>query len=132
MLTTYVVGVLVPPLLLLSPLSSWLNLCALRRNLEHGTNRRSFGEKIATQVMVHTPLTAIVMVAHLGHALVMITIFWDFQFSLGPIGVYTALYVAEIASMQWLRHLWKNQTSSTVLNTTKQESNDQTVIDFSR
>ena len=132
MLTTYVFGVLVPPLLLLSPLSSWLNLCALRRNVEHGAKRRSFGQRIATQVMVHTPLTAVMGVAHVGHALVMITIFWDLQFSLGPIGVYTALYVTEIASMQWLHCLWKNQTSGTVHNTTTQESKDQTVTDFSR
>ena len=30
MLATYVFGILVPPLLLLIPLSSWLNLCALQ------------------------------------------------------------------------------------------------------
>ena len=132
MLVTYVFGILVPPLLLLLPISSWFNLCALRYNKEHG-GKRSFGETVACHLMVHTPITTVLLFAHVGNAVVVLSIFMDFQFALGPIILYTTLYVAGIARMRRVRHYWsKNLTFCTELNTTKLDPTKQTVIDFSR
>ena len=146
MLGASVFGTLVPFLLLLSPLASWSNLCAIRYNSDHGPNQ-PFGEKIACQIMVHVPYTSILVFMQIGNALVMTSVFIDLQFTLGPIILCIVLYAAEVCGLRWLRRRWAIQISSrisesatiamrgaprAVLNTTKLGSGEQTVIDFSR
>lgn len=91
MLTLMVFGILVPPLLLLGPLSSWLNMRALIWT-EKQIEQRMFGEDLAERILVQyscffsyvyltvnvcarSPTFLIRNLAHLGNLFIILFVF---------------------------------------------------------
>eukprot|EP00656_Telonema_subtile_P057663 TRINITY_DN9538_c0_g1_i4.p1 TRINITY_DN9538_c0_g1~~TRINITY_DN9538_c0_g1_i4.p1 ORF type:complete len:894 (+),score=105.11 TRINITY_DN9538_c0_g1_i4:1970-4651(+) len=99
MLTFVVFGVLLPPLCLLAPLWGFLNFCALQWIAEDA----HFEEVFARRILVHPPYGLFQALACLGNWGVSSFIFLDLEFELGPVVLYVALCVVEMALVLRLR-----------------------------
>eukprot|EP00656_Telonema_subtile_P056530 TRINITY_DN9049_c0_g1_i1.p1 TRINITY_DN9049_c0_g1~~TRINITY_DN9049_c0_g1_i1.p1 ORF type:complete len:1372 (-),score=167.80 TRINITY_DN9049_c0_g1_i1:1954-6069(-) len=115
-------GGLVPVLLLLAPIVSWVKLCAWDCIERHSGNGESWGEVVASNIIVQVPVTLLHRLLRVGTWLVAAFIFVDLQFDVGPILVYTAVSLLETIFTECL-HAPQNKLLS---------KNSLVVVDFAQ
>eukprot|EP00657_Telonema_sp_P-1_P007783 TRINITY_DN2798_c0_g1_i1.p2 TRINITY_DN2798_c0_g1~~TRINITY_DN2798_c0_g1_i1.p2 ORF type:complete len:186 (-),score=45.45 TRINITY_DN2798_c0_g1_i1:167-724(-) len=100
-LTVATFGTLVPPLMLLAPVSAWLQLCAMRF-VERHQKHQPWGQVLASDVLAQVPVNKLPL-ALVGVCTVTCLLFADLQFDLGPVIFYAvfALLLAGVYIYRW-------------------------------
>merc|ERR1711924_38916 len=101
MLTLLCFGSLVPMLTILAPILSISNYAAMEWAAAH-SNRKKFGEVIAEQVLVHTPITSFRNIGFGISFILSMFVFLDLEFQIAPITFYCAIALSAACTNHWL------------------------------
>eukprot|EP00656_Telonema_subtile_P057711 TRINITY_DN9561_c0_g1_i2.p1 TRINITY_DN9561_c0_g1~~TRINITY_DN9561_c0_g1_i2.p1 ORF type:complete len:1111 (+),score=173.31 TRINITY_DN9561_c0_g1_i2:852-4184(+) len=100
-LTVAFFGGIVPLLMPIALLATWLQLCALDLVARHEAGV-SWGQILASNVLVQIPLSRLQAYVRGGGATVTVLLFLDLEFGNGPVVFYALFWAAEIAFQEWL------------------------------
>lgn len=107
-LTTAIFGVLMPILLLLAPVATWLNLQAMHWIVRH-SEEVPFGELLAERILVQSPTYMLRNFSYALNSVVMIFVLVDMEFDLSPIVLYCVAIVVLVIVMALLHDHWKSK-----------------------
>eukprot|EP00656_Telonema_subtile_P000554 TRINITY_DN10255_c0_g1_i1.p1 TRINITY_DN10255_c0_g1~~TRINITY_DN10255_c0_g1_i1.p1 ORF type:complete len:994 (-),score=211.74 TRINITY_DN10255_c0_g1_i1:784-3765(-) len=100
LLTVEIFGPVVPPLMLLAPSVSWLQLCASDAVHRHAS-RASWSALLASNVLVQAPMSMYRRIGRVGSWTVAAVVFADLEFGVGPIVCYGLFMTAEVLVSWW-------------------------------
>jgi len=105
-LTTVAFGVMMPLLLVLAPVVSWLNLRAMHWIAFH-SDPVPFGEELAERILVQSPTFVLRNLAYALNAFIMILVLVDLEFGILPIILYFVAIAVLIIVMMLVRKRWE-------------------------